>query len=107
MSTFAILDENSVVVNRVVSDTAEYVVLALGPEIILVEETDATGPATIGEKYLESGIFQSPRPYPSWNWSDTLVEWEPPVACPTDGKRYVWDEESLNWVEFVPPSVEE
>lgn len=107
MATFAILDENSLVINRVVSETAEYVYLALGSDTILVEETDTTGPACIGEKYLPSGIFQPPRPYPSWTWSETLVDWEPPTACPVSEKRHVWDEESLAWIEFIPPSIEE
>lgn len=107
MSIFAVLGENNVVVNRIISDTAEYIYLTLGADLLLVQEDETTGPATIGEKYLESGVFQPPRPYPSWEWNDTLIEWQPPMACPTDEKRYVWDEESLNWVEFVPPAVEE
>jgi hypothetical protein len=27
------------------------------------------------------------------------AQWEAPVAMPTDGKMYAWDEEAVNWVE--------
>lgn len=104
MATFAILDSNNIVTNRVISDTADFIYLALGEETILVEETDTTGPACIGEKYLDSGVFQKAQPYPSWTWSDELIDWEAPTACPADGKTYVWNEDSLDWVEFVPPA---
>jgi hypothetical protein len=31
--------------------------------------------------------------------SDTYL-WEAPVAYPTDGKKYSWNEETQNWVEM-------
>jgi len=36
------------------------------------------------------------QPYKSWTWKDGI--WTPPVAYPEDGKKYVWNEEKLNWV---------
>ena len=102
MANFAILDEDNVVVNRVVSDTAEFIELIFGAGTVIVEETDLTGPACIGEKYLPSGVFQAPQPFASWTWSDTLIDWEPPVACPSNGKPHAWDEETLSWVERLP-----
>lgn len=102
MANFAILDEENVVINRVVSDTADYIKLVFGADTVIVEETDITGVSCIGEKYLPSGVFQTPQPYPSWTWNDTLIEWEPPVACPTDEKPYAWDEETLSWIERLP-----
>ncbi len=102
MANFAILDEENIVVNRVVSENAEFIKLVFGADTIVVEETDITGPACIGEKYLSSGVFQSPQPFPSWTWSNSLIEWQPPVDCPVDEKPYAWDEETLSWVERLP-----
>jgi hypothetical protein len=28
------------------------------------------------------------------------AQWEAPVPMPTDGKRYLWDEQTLSWVEI-------
>jgi len=34
----------------------------------------------------------------SWTLNQTTWEWKPPVPYPTDGKKYEWDEATLNWV---------
>jgi len=39
--------------------------------------------------------FIPPKPYPSWTLNGAT--WIPPVAMPEDGKRYIWDEETLSW----------
>ena len=44
-------------------------------------------------------VFVSPRPYPSWMLDDNF-DWQAPVPYPQDGKKYVWDEATLGWVEF-------
>lgn len=48
--------------------------------------------------------FVAPQPFPSWSL-DSNNDWQPPVARP-EGAFY-WDEESLSWVEFVAPIVDE
>ena len=48
--------------------------------------------------------FAPPQPYPSWTKNATTYLWEAPVAMPTDGKMYTWNEETTSWVEFVAPS---
>jgi hypothetical protein len=45
--------------------------------------------------------FIPPRPYASWNLNETSCLWESPVAYPTDGNRYTWDEATISWVEVV------
>jgi hypothetical protein len=45
--------------------------------------------------------FYSVQPYPSWTLNQDTYLWEPPVAYPTDGLQYVWNEETQNWVEFT------
>lgn len=43
--------------------------------------------------------FIPPKPFASWNLNETSCLWEAPVAYPTDGKMYRWDEPNLEWVE--------
>ena len=56
--------------------------------------------AGIGYTYdRERDAFIPPKPYPSWTLNDETCLWDAPVAMPTDGKVYRWDEEQTNWVE--------
>lgn len=45
--------------------------------------------------------FIPPKPYESWLLNEDSCLWEPPEPYPTDGKVYVWDEETVSWVEAV------
>lgn len=47
--------------------------------------------------------FIAPQPYPSWTLNETTCQWEPPVAYPTDGKRYGWFEPNQQWIEITGP----
>lgn len=49
--------------------------------------------------------FIPPQTYPSWLLNDTTLVWEPPVPHPTNfvTSGWVWDEDSLAWVELVHP----
>ena len=51
--------------------------------------------------YEEEDVFVPPQPYPSWVLSPETVTWEAPVAYPTDGGSYDWDEANQQWVERV------
>ena len=56
--------------------------------------------AGIGYTYDRTNdVFYAPKPYASWVLNNTTWTWEAPVAMPTDGKQYSWDEASVNWVE--------
>jgi len=44
-------------------------------------------------------VFYPPQPYPSWTLNKTNWTWEAPVAYPTDGNAYTWDEATKSWVE--------
>ena len=44
--------------------------------------------------------FIAPKPYASWTLNNTTCKWEAPVAFPTDGKIYEWDEDTTNWTEI-------
>lgn len=56
--------------------------------------------AGIGHTYrADIDAFVAPQPYASWTLNVETARWEPPVAMPTDGGMYLWDEDSQQWVE--------
>ena len=56
--------------------------------------------AGIGFTYDRTNdVFYAPQPYASWILDQTTWTWKSPVAMPTDGKPYKWDEATTNWVE--------
>jgi len=58
--------------------------------------------AGIGYTYNSTtDVFYAPQPYPSWILNKTTWLWEAPVAMPTDGKNYKWNESITNWEEVT------
>ena len=58
--------------------------------------------AGIGYTYDEGrDAFIPPQPYPSWTLNEDTCLWDAPVARPTDGKLYSWDEATLLWIEIT------
>ena len=56
--------------------------------------------AGVGYTYdLGRDAFIPPQPYPSWTLVEETCNWTAPVAIPTDGKMYQWDESTESWVE--------
>ena len=54
--------------------------------------------ATIGGKYDQTrDAFIPPKPFDSWILNETTCLWEAPVAYPTDGQRYTWNETNQTW----------
>jgi hypothetical protein len=54
--------------------------------------------AGIGYTYDETrDAFIPPQPYDSWTLNETSCLWEAPVAYPTDGEAYEWNEETQTW----------
>jgi hypothetical protein len=52
-----------------------------------------------GIGYIWDGVgFAAPQPYASWSLNDETYLWEAPVAMPTEGGPYKWDEDSQEWV---------
>jgi len=57
--------------------------------------------AGIGYIYdSQRDAFIALQPYPSWTLVEETCRWIAPVAYPTDGKLYNWDENTLSWVQF-------
>ena len=56
--------------------------------------------AGIGYTWDKVG-FSAPQPYASWSLNQNSYIWESPVAMPTEGGPYNWDEATQSWVETV------
>jgi hypothetical protein len=55
--------------------------------------------AGIGYTYdRERDAFIPPKPFASWVLNEDTCLWDAPVAMPTDGGMYQWDEATTSWV---------
>ena len=58
--------------------------------------------AGIGYEYDSiRDAFIAPKSFESWLLNEETCRWEAPVAMPTDGKIYNWDEATTSWVEVT------
>jgi len=58
--------------------------------------------AGIGYTYdATRDAFIPPKPFASWTLNETTCLWDAPVAYPTDGKLYTWNEETTSWDEVT------
>jgi len=58
--------------------------------------------AGIGYTYDSTNdVFYAPQPYASWTINESTWLWEAPVAYPTDGEQYTWNESTTSW-DLVP-----
>ena len=54
--------------------------------------------AGIGYTYdQQRDAFIPPKPFNSWILNEDTCRWEAPVAMPTDGAKYKWNETNLTW----------
>ena len=61
--------------------------------------------AGIGYTYdAQNDVFYAPKPYNSWVLDESTWTWKAPVAMPTEGGPYSWDEATTNWVTVGSPS---
>jgi len=114
MSHFAQIDENNVVTQVVVidnKDTAdasgvekEHIGAAFCERLFggTWKQTSYNGNirknyAGIGYTYRSDiDAFVAPKPFASWILNAD-AQWEAPVAMPTDGQMYTWDEATTSW----------
>ena len=55
--------------------------------------------AGIGFTYDQiNDVFYAPKPFESWKLNEKTWTWEAPVAMPTKGGPYQWDEDTKSWV---------
>jgi hypothetical protein len=58
--------------------------------------------AGVGFSYdSQKDAFIPPKPFASWTLNEETCLWDCPVAYPTDGKVYIWNEDQQQWIEFV------
>jgi hypothetical protein len=58
--------------------------------------------AGIGYTYdATHDVFYAPQPYASWTLNQTTWLWDAPVAYPSDGAAYSWNEATQNWTPVL------
>lgn len=56
--------------------------------------------AGVGFTYdVQRDAFIAPQPFMSWTLEEDSCLWIAPIAYPTDGKQYYWDEPTTSWIE--------
>ena len=54
--------------------------------------------AGVGYLYDEvNDVFIPPQPYDSWTLDETIWDYVPPVAYPSDDNIYLWNETTKSW----------
>jgi len=122
MAHFAEIDENGIVLRVLVVDNAQESngqdflanTLGLGGTWVKTSYNTVGGVHTNGGTPLRknyAGIgytydsdrdaFIPPKPFASWTLNEDSCLWDSPVAYPTDGERYTWNEETTSW-DLVP-----
>lgn len=110
MAHFAEIDDNNIVLRVLVVDNsledrgAEFLSQDLGLGGTWIQ-TSYNG--NFRKNFAQEGWTYDPnrdafigrKPYDSWVLDEETCRWEAPVPYPEDDKIYVWDEDSVNWVE--------
>ena len=102
--------ENGIVTQVIVADGPDWCEQNLGGEWVQTSYNTVGGVHSGGKfpihknyagiGYTFDGVgFAAPQPFASWSLNTQSYLWEAPVAEPTDGKRYTWDEATTSWVE--------
>lgn len=94
MANYAIHDGSSVI-NVIVADTK-----AIAEEATGMSAIKTTGSPWIGWTMEDEG-WRPPTPFASWIWDGSA--WVAPIAHPTDGGNFYWDEGQGGWVELIIP----
>jgi hypothetical protein len=113
MAHWAELDENNVVLRVTVGDNNEpdegyqWLIDNLGGRWVQTSynKTIRKNFAGIGFTYdAVRDAFIPSKESNSWVLDEDTCQWKPPIAYPTDGKDYRWDEATLSWVEVELPA---
>ena len=104
MSHFAEIDNNNIVQRVIVAEQDFINSGAVGDSFRWVQTSYNNNfrknYAGIGDTYDNTrDAFISAKPYPSWTLVEDTCQWTAPVAYPDDGKVYIWNEDTTNWVE--------
>lgn len=120
MAHFAQLDENNIVTQVIVvnnsdisdenGNESEAVGVAFCQSLLGGNWKQTSYNGTICKNYAGIGYqydstrdaFIPPKPSASWVLDEESCQWTSPVAYPTDGKIYQWDEPTTSWVKVTP-----
>jgi hypothetical protein len=110
MAHYAFLNEDNIVTEVIVGKDETELIEGLDPETYygnfrgqVCKRTSYNNNirknyAGIGFSYDEElDAFIPPKPFNSWILDEETCQWESPVAYPTDGFSYVWNEAELDW----------
>jgi hypothetical protein len=108
MAHFAEIDADNKVLRVIVADTKEWCQANLGGTWVQTSYNTHGGEhpegrplhknyAGIGYHWDGVGFF-APQPFPSWSLNSETYLWEAPVAYPSDGGLYTWDEDAGDWI---------
>ena len=112
MAHFAQIDENNIVTQvLVVHDNAEdrgqdYLAndLGLGGTWVQTSYNNRIRKNYAGVGFTYDAVrdaFIAPKPFDSWLLDEDTCRWEAPVAYPTDGVMYKWNEDKKDWEAIV------
>ena len=101
--------ENGIVTQVIVADGPDWCEQNLGGEWVQTSYNTyggvhSGGKFPIHKNYAGIGMlfdgigFYDSQPYDSWTLNKETYFWEAPVAYPTDGESYSWNEETTSWV---------
>lgn len=112
MAHYAFLDENNIVTEVIVGIDETELIEGEAPDVWYGKfrgqtciRTSYNGNirknyAGVGYTYDEErDAFIPPKPFASWLLYEDTCQWEAPVAYPTDGELYIWDEAEQDWVQ--------
>jgi hypothetical protein len=112
MAHYAFLDDNNIVTEVIVGIDETELIEGEAPDVWYGKFRSQTCVRTsyngnirknyagIGYTYDEErDAFIPPKPFASWLLDENTCQWEAPVAYPTDGVLYIWDEENQDWVQ--------
>jgi hypothetical protein len=111
MAHYAFLDDNNIVTEVIVGIDETELIEGKDPELWYAEfrgqrcvrtsynSSIRKNYAGIGYRYDDAlDAFIAPQPFASWLLDEDTAQWVAPVAYPTDGLIYSWDEEIGDWV---------
>lgn len=124
MAHYAILDENNIVTMVFVGKNEDEIVLdengnpydwevyygAKRTSYNTLNGVHLNGGTPFRKNYAGVGFtydagrdaFIPPKPFESFVFNEDKCNWEAPIPVPNEeGKFFVWDEETLNWIELI------
>jgi len=94
--------ENNQITNIIIAEQDFIESGAMGNPATFIQVLDNNGVVKnhVGIGYIynaELDAFIAPKPFDSWVLVNNV--WIAPVDMPQDNKRYIWNEETTNWIE--------